>query len=265
MSHTLSRLRGGFDDPLFIRNARGLEPTARALELSGKLRFILSEIDTLLTPTNLDISQVHTRFRIQTHDFIVAAYLAKAIREINRQAPNIIMDVQIFEKNAYEKLDDGKLDMIIGAGLKANPRFMQKRLIDEPLVCLLDKHNPVLNNWNTDAIFRSPYIKSSLLDEQHDPITQYGKNEGLPKRKIGLYAETLNLQLALLLDSKLIAFLPESIARQGQQLFGLTVKPCPFALPALSIRGLWHERHHNDPIHKWIRDKISAVFADTTF
>ncbi|MGF1757222.1 LysR family transcriptional regulator [Photobacterium sagamiensis] len=260
MSHTLTRLRSVFDDPLFIRNAKGLEPTARALELSGKLRFILSEIDTLLTPKTLELSQVHTHFRIQTHDFIVASYLSKAFSAINYEAPNIVIDVQILDKKAYEKLDDGKLDMIIGAGLKANPRFMQKRLIDEALVCLLDKHNPVLNNWTSEAIFRYPHIKSSLLDDQDDPVSQYGKSEGLPERKIGLYAETLNLQLALLPNTQLIAFLPESIARQGEQLYGLEVKRCPFTLPDVTIRGMWHERHQNDQVHKWIRDKISDAF-----
>jgi len=261
MSHTLSRLRGVFDDPLFIRNAKGLEPTARALELSGKLRFILAEIDSLLTPKNLELSQVHAYFRIQTHDFIVASYLSKAFQTINYEAPNIIIDVQVLDNNAYEKLDSGKLDMIIGAGLKANPRFMQKRLIDEALVCLLDKHNPVLNNWNPEAIFRSPHIKSSLLDEQDDPVSQYGKSMGLPERKIGLYAESLNLQLALLPNSKLIAFLPESIAGQGSKLYGLELKTCPFTLPTLTIRGMWHERHQKDLVHKWVRDKISNAFV----
>lgn len=261
MSHTLTRLRGVFDDPLFIRNARGLEPTSRALELTGKLRFILSEIDILLTPKTLDLSQAHARFRIQTHDFIVASYLSKAFSAINYEAPNIVIDVQILDKRAYEKLDEGKLDMIIGAGLKATPRFMQKRLIDEALICLLDKQNPALNNWSPEVIFRYPHIKSSLLDDQDDPVSQYGKSVGLPERKIGLYAETLNLQLALLPNTKLIAFLPESIARQGNQLYGLKMKTCPFTLPALTIRGMWHERHQNDQIHKWIRDKISDAFV----
>lgn len=262
MSHTLVRLRDTFNDPLFVRHAKGLEPTARALELSGKLRFILHEIDSLLAPKILEPSQVYARFRIQTHDFIVESYLSNAIRAIRSEAPNIIIDVKMLNKTAYEDLDNGKVDMIIGAGLKANPRFMQKRLADEALVCLLDKHNPVLNNWSVEAIFRYPHIKSSLLDEQDDPVSQYGKVMGLPERKVGIYAETLNLQLSLLPDTSLIAFLPESTAKQGNQLYGLEVKACPFDLPDVTIRGMWHERHQNDLVHKWIRNKICDSFVD---
>lgn len=262
MSHTLSRLREAFNDRLFIRHAKGLEPTARALELGQKLNFILVDIEDLLAPKSLELSQVRARFRIQTHDFILASYLARAIREINNEAPNITFDIQILTKNAYDDLDAGKLDMIIGAGINANPKFMQKRLIDEALVCLLDKDNPVLERWNNTGIFQYPHIKSSLLDEHNDPVSQFAKTMNLPERKIGLYAETLNLQLALLPQTQLIAFLPESIAAQGHKLYGLAIKPCPFPLPKVTIRGVWHERHQNDLLHQWIRDKISNVFEN---
>ncbi|WP_136806210.1 LysR family transcriptional regulator [Desulfosediminicola flagellatus] len=260
MSHTLSRLRDVFDDPLFIRHAKGLEPTARALELSGKLGFILGEINTLLAPKTVDMTQVHTHFRIQTHDFIVTSYLAKAFKTIKDKAPNIIIDVQLMESESYAKLENGKLEMIIGAGLMTSPKFMQKRFTNESLVCLLDKENPVLKNWSAEAIFRCPHVRSSLLGDKDDPITQYGKQNGLPERQIGMYVGSLSLQPALLAGSKLIAFLPETLAAQATKFYKFEVRECPFALPTLTIRGMWHERHQYDQVHKWIRDKISNSF-----
>lgn len=262
MSHTLARLRDTFDDPLFIRHAKGLEPTARALNLSDKLNFILDEINSLMAPQTLNLSQVEARFRIQTHDFIVASYLSKAFNIINQAAPNIIIDVQPLAKNADEQLDNGQLDMLIGSGAQTNPRFKQKCFTDEALVCLVDKDNPVLRNWSAEAVFNATHIKLSLLDAQDDPVTQYGKDNGFPERKIGLYTESLNLQLSLIPNSKLIAFMPESIAQQGHKLYGLELKNSPFPLPKLTIRGVWHQRHQKDQLHKWIRDTIGSVFKD---
>lgn len=260
MSHTLSRLRTVFDDPLFVRNAKGLEPTSRALELSGKLRFILEEIDNLLSPKELDFSQIKAHFRIQTHDFIVATYLATAIRELSEQAPKITFDIQLFSQDAYKKLDEGKLDMVIGAGLTATPRLIQKRLAEESLMCLLDRNNPILNNWNADAIFRYPHIRSSMVDDKNDPVTQYGMDMGLPDRKEGLFIESFSSQLPLIPNSKLIAFLPASIAKHGSKVYDLHCEPCPFPLSTVVIRGLWHERHQSNPVHQWIRTKISDAF-----
>lgn len=260
MSHTLSRLRVTFDDPLFIRNAKGLEPTARALMLSGKLKLILDEINSLMAPQALDLSQAQGRFRIQTHDFIVVSYLAKAFNIINQEAPNIVIDLQPLAKNADEKLDNGQLEMLIGSGAQTNSRFKQKRFTDEALVCLVDKKNPVLQHWSAEAVFNTTHIKLSLLDAQDDPVTQYGKDNGFPERTIGLYTESLNLQLSLISNSNLVAFMPESLAQQGSDLYGLVLKSCPFPLPKLTIRGVWHQRHQKDQLHKWIRDTISSVF-----
>ena len=50
MSHTLSRLRDAFDDPLFIRTSKGLEPTSRALELVEPLDAVLGSIQALIKP-----------------------------------------------------------------------------------------------------------------------------------------------------------------------------------------------------------------------
>ena len=48
VSKALGRLRETFDDPLFVRSAYGLEPTARALSLQQQLQPILLSLDNLL-------------------------------------------------------------------------------------------------------------------------------------------------------------------------------------------------------------------------
>ncbi len=84
----------------------------------------------------------------------------------------------MLDSNSYSKLDNGELDMIIGSGIKANPRFKQKRLVNEELVGLVDNRHPVLENWSSDALFSYPHIKSSLIDDKDDPVTLYGEKEG---------------------------------------------------------------------------------------
>ena len=47
MSKTLNRLRDTFDDPLFARSKRGIQPTPRAEALSSQLVNVLSDIESL--------------------------------------------------------------------------------------------------------------------------------------------------------------------------------------------------------------------------
>ena len=48
MSKTLNRLRETFDDPLFARSKRGIQPTPRAEALANELIHVLLDIEGLL-------------------------------------------------------------------------------------------------------------------------------------------------------------------------------------------------------------------------
>ena len=54
MSNTLAQLRGVFDDPLFRRTSRGLEPTPRALEVAEPVRSGLRSLRAALSAPRFD-------------------------------------------------------------------------------------------------------------------------------------------------------------------------------------------------------------------
>src|SRR3954462_1880339 len=56
MSSSLAQLRVLFDDPLFRRTPRGIDPTPRALELGEPIRKGLGLLDRALTPRSFDPS-----------------------------------------------------------------------------------------------------------------------------------------------------------------------------------------------------------------
>src|SRR6201985_62117 len=47
ISKVLARLRARFDDPLFVRHGRGVQPTARAVEMAAQVRKLLEMADNL--------------------------------------------------------------------------------------------------------------------------------------------------------------------------------------------------------------------------
>src|SRR3984957_21355204 len=56
VSKALGRLRYLFDDPLFVRRDRAMEPTARALDLAGPIDGALADISRPLTlPSAFDL------------------------------------------------------------------------------------------------------------------------------------------------------------------------------------------------------------------
>src|SRR3978361_655220 len=69
VSNALAQLRTIFADPLFVRGARGMVPTERALSLAGPLRTALAQLEQGLTPSApFDARTAERSFTIITND-----------------------------------------------------------------------------------------------------------------------------------------------------------------------------------------------------
>src|SRR5918996_1164572 len=66
-SHALGRLRSQFNDPLFVRHPKGVEPTARALALAPTVAEILDRAQSLIASPVFDPT-VACSFTIATID-----------------------------------------------------------------------------------------------------------------------------------------------------------------------------------------------------
>lgn len=257
MSHTLARLRRLFDDPLFVKNGRQLALTSRTKELSDRLNLLLTEAAALVAPAEISLETVEAIIRIHTHNFVATGFLAPALKRIRKRAPKLVFDVQSYSEQSNQQLDAGETDFIIGAGLHANPKFLQKLLAAENLICLLDKDHPALASWTPETLFEYPHIQLGLVAEKDDPVHTYGQTHGLPARKIGLITGSIHMQPSFLEGTQLIAFLPEVLAKQAAQNGKLVARACPFDLPEIKIRAIWHERDQKSPLHKWIRRQLT--------
>jgi DNA-binding transcriptional LysR family regulator len=259
MSHTLSRLRETFADPLFVRTSKGIEPTTRALALSSKLSSVLDDIGLLFTPVLFDPAKVNTRIRLQTHSFIISSYLSPFFKKIYQLAPKLTFETHGLSEYSYQQLDKGTVDLIIAAGFQASPCFMQRSIFEEDRVCIVDKNHPARDNWGPEAFLQYPHFKNILLEDKDDPVAVGLRKQNLPPREIGFYTDDMMTQGVILKDSKLISTLPRSLANIVSQQYGHVILPCPIATEDVVIKAIWHERNQNDQLHQWLRGQLKEI------
>ncbi|BDY05567.1 LysR family transcriptional regulator [Ferrimonas sp. YFM] len=255
MSHTLARLRQSLDDPLFVRSGAGLEPTPRALALQQPLELLLEQLNTLLSPPEGDPRKLIHRYRIATHDFMVEGPLAQGIRALRAQHPAITLELSLLDSHSNQALDNGELDLIIGAGLGAKPRFVQKRLQSDAVVCVLDSAHPALTRWPPDVLLQHPLVLHQQLNLSQPAVTEL-----LQECRVAATTGSLQMQLPLLPGSDLIALLPESLAQRASEALGLATRPCPLKMDAITITAHWHQRAKVDAGHRWVREILFAPF-----
>src|SRR4051794_29957142 len=73
VSHALTRLRGLFADPLFVRRSHGLGPPRRALELPPRIDRLIDAAGAVLGDGDgFDPTRSDRRFRIAAAEFVTA-------------------------------------------------------------------------------------------------------------------------------------------------------------------------------------------------
>ncbi|WP_417348911.1 LysR family transcriptional regulator [Ferrimonas sp.] len=257
MSHTLARLRQSLGDPLFVRAGAGLDPTPRALALQQPLESVLDQVNVLLSPSDGDPRKLINLYRIATHDFMVEGALTRGIRELRAQHPAMTLELTLLDSHSNQALDNGELDLLIGAGIGAKPRFVQKRLQSDAVLCVLDATHPALSDWHPGVLSEHPLVLHQQLNHSHPATT-----DRLQACRVAMTTGSLQMQLPLLPGSDLIALLPSSLAHRASEALGLVTRPCPLEMEAITITALWHQRAKADPGHRWARDTLLAPFSD---
>ena len=95
ISAALARLRALFDDPLFVRTGRSMEPTARALDIAQLLSPALDSISTAVSRASTFDPATSTQvFRIGLTDEVEFALLPPLLRRLRAEAPDVVLVVR---------------------------------------------------------------------------------------------------------------------------------------------------------------------------
>ncbi|WP_354268071.1 LysR family transcriptional regulator [Bradyrhizobium japonicum] len=113
ISHSLSRLRSQFGDPLLVKGGVRMQPTAFALDLIEQARPMLSGIQRALSPTQVfDPADSQRVFRLAVPDFALALF-AELLARVRKEAP--LVSVEWTTPRAPTLLDvaEGQVDLAI--------------------------------------------------------------------------------------------------------------------------------------------------------
>ncbi|PTQ72335.1 LysR family transcriptional regulator [Pseudomonas sp. GV071] len=261
ISAALNRLRAMFNDPLFIRVGRRMEPTARAEELIQHLSPALDAMSVALSLTHdFDPATSSMTFRIGLSDDVEFGLLPPLLHTLRKEAPNVVFVVQHVD---YWRIPDllASGDITVGIsqtrGLPANakrkllrhihPRLLRADACDRPLT--LDEYcgRPHVLVSHTANV-------SGVVDEWLNDIGR--------KRQVVLSVPQFSALPALLAGTDLLASLPDYAANAMAASGQLFVEPMPFPTPTLDLAMVWLSIMDTDPAERWLRSRLEACMSD---
>jgi LysR family transcriptional activator of mexEF-oprN operon len=261
ISSALGRLRLMFDDPLFIRSGRVMEPTSRAEEIFSNLAPALDGIAVALSRCQaFDPGTSEATFHIGLADDVEYALLPSLLRRLRIEAPNMKLVVRRTDHWQMPQLltcGDISLGISHTLELPANARRKTLRSI-RPMLLRADSQ---CGELGLDEFCRRPHAvvssMGSVIEEADSALAQLGR-----QRKVVLTVPQFSALPMLLAHSEMIAIVPDYIARSMALIDGLRAEFAPLELPPQELSMVWRGATHNDPGERWLRSRCSAFLAE---
>src|SRR5581483_12284874 len=109
VSHALNRLRFQLGDELFLRNAGGMQPTRRALEIAPSLHAALGQLQSALTPADFDPAVSDQVFSVVAGAYACAVLAPAVVSKLQSRAPNVRLEIAETPTDLVEQLDAGRV------------------------------------------------------------------------------------------------------------------------------------------------------------
>ena len=267
MSKTLTRLRVLFNDALFTRSSRGMQPTPRALELAARLSEILGDISHLLSEPGFDPRAAQGEITLALSEHVGLTLLPRLLAQLSVSAPRLKIRVITRIENPLEALASGNLDFAIQVKQAHYGKdYRVEELGHSPLAILVrDDHPLTIGDVTWERLTTFPLIKLYASSQEQLEVQHYA-GTSLPVSDHPLATLEIShlltaLELLRLSDYFLPA--PAYLLQQDGATVGITGLPMPRETQLdIHYALVTHKRTASSSLHNWLRQQITCTIRE---
>lgn len=266
MSAALARVRRAFGEPLFVRTARGMSPTARTHALAAGARDVLARVaDNVLSEASFEPSTTQATFTFALSDVGEMVFLPKILEILQRLAPRAtVRSVSLPPARLEQSMENGEVDLAIGyfPDLKSNA-FFQQRLLTHRFACLLRADHRIRGRkLSLEQFLFLGHAVVRAEGRSQEIFEKYLERRKISRRIVLLTPHFMSIP-TVIGKTDLVVTLPHAIglffSRTGAN---IKVMEPPLPIPRIELRQHWHRNAHHDPKNKWLRRLIAGQFSD---
>ncbi|WP_151448458.1 LysR family transcriptional regulator [Lacisediminimonas profundi] len=263
LSTALARLRRILQDPLFVKTARGMEPTARAHGLVTPIRSIVHSINTDLLVAPDFVPATSTReFRIALSDIGEGIYLPFAVRSIQEMAPSVsLRSLFMPPKRLEEEMAAGRVDLAIGyfPDIKGS-QFFQRRIGLHSFACLVRTDHPEVGRQLSMKQFSElGHVIVEAPGRSQEVFETFLRKKQVERRIVLSTPHFMSVPV-IVAGSSSIAVVPQALADFVVHHPDIRQVGLPFVPPTFQVNLYWHRSGQLDAANQWLRETLISHF-----
>lgn len=259
VSNAVARLKVMFNDELFVRYGRGIQPTARAYQLFGSVRQALQLVQNELPGSGFEPASSERVFHLcvcSPLDNILTSLIYNRVEKI---APNIhVVFKSSLNQNTEHQLRYQKTEFVIGYEEFRRPEFTSVSLFKDKMVLVASRKHPRISG---------PLLESDVYNEQHAVVSldRYASFSqpwyDTPDRQscIAYQGMALISVLNVVSQTQLVAVAPRWLADEFAESLALQILPLPLKLNSRTCYLSWHDAAGRDKGHQWMEELLVSV------
>ncbi|MEH8215523.1 LysR family transcriptional regulator [Aeromonas veronii] len=262
ISKQLAQLRNEFDDELLVREGQRWLLTPRAEALAAQLADSLGALERLYEAPGFDPSRCERVFRLASSDYVAQHILPDICAALAKEAPLAALEYSLWDKRQLPQLWQSELDLVSTITEQVPEQIRGLHQGEDRLAVLMGCHHPLAGKTlSLDDYLAWPHLQVSGGGDKDSPVEQVLAPQGLSRR---WFARVPFFQAAVevLLRTDCLMTTPAHIAWQLSCGHELTFVDLPFATRDQQYHLLWHQRHHQDPAHRWFRELAYPFLRD---
>lgn len=257
ISAALKRLRGQFDNPLFVRTSHGMRPTPHADDMAVKITRALNLLREVGQSATFARGTTKVHYRIYINDVGMLVVMPQVLKHVSEQAPHAkISIIDLRPDEVVDALDSGEIDLAIGYFLGMPNWARQQALRKTSYVCAVRSSHPEIGDeLSLEQFLGAKHAMYSTSGSPHSVVDETLARMNLT-RDVTLRVPRFAALPFLIANSDLIVTIPEDLGQAFSRLIDIKLFPPPVPLGEFEIKQYWHDRHHAEPAFQWLRSIV---------
>lgn len=265
VSNAVARMRVVWNDPVFVKEGRGIAPTPFAHTMWDRTRPHLNDLLTLANPVPFDATSARRVFRIGVSDFSHGLLWLDLRKRVEASAPGIDYHaVPLTTPDRQTLLLDAEVDVALDRPLEqTNKLIHSEALFESHFVCAMRAGHPLATEpLSMDAFLAADHLLVTLTGEATGFVDDLLQPQGL-RRRVAMTVNYFSLVPRMLMGSDLICIVPYETVAESACRGDLWVTQPPIDVPPVTLTLLWHKRADRDAGQRWVREQIRTAVQQT--
>jgi DNA-binding transcriptional LysR family regulator len=269
MSRSLGQLREWFGDPLLLSAGRRMLLTARAAGLREPLTASLDGLRGLLRPPQaFDPATATGTVRMAATEHALGAVVHEFLGRLMRRAPRLDVQIEPAGRDVFSQLAAARLELLVVPKVGRLPEELRAAdLLHERFRTIVRRNHPDARRKLTLRRFceLEHVVVYPLGGDADSLVSRVLTQRGL-ERRVAIRVPYFESALRIVAESDYIATIPAALgnptARSGtgsRRPPALVCLEPPLAIPGFVLQTVWHRRHDDDPLQRWLRDLLGSI------